>query len=168
MLQLCWSCVGPHSAPPLLACCTTPRVLVCTPPPHVFEHPDHPDQPVIWQSTGTAQACMLQLCCSRVEPHSAPPPEGCVAIVRALICVPPLQAAVQADHGVQPDSLQSTEHAGDLHVLVSLVGPHGAAPFAGSCKTVRVRDWVPPLPQPEHSDHSDQSDITQPMGHVAL
>jgi len=107
--------------------------------------------------------------------HARPPFLAGVTTARVCVMVPPPQAVEhveKAEHAVTTHAsgrgggCGGGGHARVLHACCSLNDGHAVPPKASSVTTVRLRVWVPPLPQDTvHCVHADQALTTQLTGH---
>jgi hypothetical protein len=94
-----------QAVPPCAALRWTVRRLICLPPPHEVVHGPHGSL-VYAQCTG--HACSLQLRCSSILGHCAPPCSGRTITLRPRACTPPPQTSEQTVQALNSDTAQST------------------------------------------------------------
>jgi hypothetical protein len=152
--------------PPLAAGVVTVRVRVWVPPPQVAEQVDQSLQGLTAQSTGIGHAWVLHVWVSVSAGQAIPPLAGWVVTVRVRVCIPPPQAAEQADQSLQGLTAQSTgtTHAWVLQSWLSVRAGQAIPPLAAGVTTVRVRCWVPPPQVFEQVVQALQALTTQSTG----
>ena len=162
--QLRWLNSTGHAKPP---CCeneVTVRMRVLRPPPHVRLQADHAPQGETWQWKGHGPS--EQTFDSVSAGQEAPPRSISCSDSRTRLLVPvPPQVSEHAPHAPQPLTAQSTAQDFALHACISVAALHGlpkkAPRLAGSCSTVRERDWVPEPQLSVQGDHNPHADCTQ-------
>lgn len=144
VLQSCASEPEGQTLPPNLDS-VKDRVRICWPWPQETEQSSQPCQAPTTQSTG--HSSVLHERSSVRSPHFAPPWLSLVLIPRVRVSRPPPQVLV---HDPQTDQFSISQWIGQgpsVHVCDWVSAGQELPPWEASVAMVRVRDWLPPMPQ---------------------
>lgn len=144
----CFCQSEPHGEPRNMGLCSTFRVRVCRPPPHVTLHLVHEAHALTTQFLAL-HSCMLHSCFSCAGSHAVPPCCGLTSTLRcracAPTCLPHEHLRSHADHADHCDSLQSTfAHGTVLQGAVRCSAGQAMPPSMACFFTTRVWLYVPP------------------------